>query len=214
MRRCEYCGGQYADKVTLCPVDGQATVNPEAKPQVVGGGDRTQVAFNAKVVSPLAAAGSYRVFVRGGDLLFIQIESETSSVLSALAPFLGPAGGVIPLLTWLFCRRMAKDYLARLETDDPENLLRDHAKNFRLHLAEIREAELAPPPRLGFSGKAIGSITLWLRHSEQLKLVMAKREDMEALRQLLAPTLRAALRVMAEWSVTADQYEQLPAQKH
>jgi len=47
-----------------------------------------------------------------------------------------------------------------------------------------------------------------------LKLVMAKREDMEALRQLLAPTLRAALRVMAEWSVTADQYEQLPAQKH
>ena len=214
MRRCNYCGQQYADKVTVCPLDDHPTVNPEEHPKVPGRADHGPAAFDVKVTSPMSAAGSFKVFVRGSDLLFIQTDSETRTVLNALVPVLGPAGNLIPLFTWLFSRRRAKDYLARLQTDDPENLLRDNDKNFRLHLGEIREAQLEPPPRIMLTGKAIGAATLLIRHNEMLKLAFPTRADMDAAWQLLAPALQSALRVTVEWSVTADQYQKLAPQKH
>ncbi len=140
MRRCEHCGAQYGDKVLLCPADGQPTVNPHAKPGSGFDSVNRQTAFNVKVVSPLSAAGSYRLFVRGDDLFFIQMESGTNQILNALIPLLGPFGGLANLFGWLFSRGKVNDFNKRLQSADPESLLRDSKRNFRFHLAEIRQA--------------------------------------------------------------------------
>ena len=116
MKSCEYCGKQYADDVAVCPVDGQPVINQEekqgkfaAQPEAAG------TAFNVKLVSPISSAGKYRVFVERSDLLFIQIEGGSRSVLEAAAPFLGPAGNIIPLTLWLFGKRKTKAKRQRLE---------------------------------------------------------------------------------------------------
>jgi hypothetical protein len=214
MRRCEHCGKQYADKVAVCPIDGQPTINPQEQPRSVSSSGIGLAAFNAKVVSPMSAAGSYRIFVQGSDLVFIQIEGGANSVLNAIVPFLGPAGGVLTLIAWLFSKRKAKDFQEKLQSDAPENLLRDSEKNFRLHLAEIREAVIKPPPTLITSGKETGRATLSIRHNEMLELVFATREDLDAAWQLLASALASALQVDLEWNEAKQRYQKIARQKH
>src|ERR1035437_10774475 len=144
MRRCEHCGTQYGDKVFICPADGHPTVNPHAQSGLVSGAASGQAAFNVKVVSPMSAAGSYRIFIQGSDLFFIQIESGSNQILNALIPLLGPLGGLVNVFGWLFFRRKVNDFNERLQSVAPEKSLRDSEKNFRLHLAEIRQAVIEP----------------------------------------------------------------------
>ena len=83
MRRCNHCGAQYSDKVSICPADGWPTVNPQAKPGSEFGSAGGLAGFNIKVVSPLSAAGSYRVFVQSSDpvsVFFLTV------ILSAVEP--------------------------------------------------------------------------------------------------------------------------------
>ena len=215
MRRCEYCGTQYGDKVSICPADGQPTVNPQAKPGSVFGAIGGQPAFNIKVVSPLSAAGSYRVFVQGSDLLFIQIESGSNQILNALIPLLGPFGGLVNVFGWLFSRRKVNDFNERLQSAAPESLLRDSKKNFRLHLAEIRQAVIEPAAASSFSGKEVGRADLTIRQGERWKLAFAARADMDAVWQLLASGSFSPLRADVEWNDNHQQYlEKTTGQKH
>ena len=207
MRRCDHCGTQYGDKVFICPVDEQPTVNPHAKPGSVFGSISGQAAFNVKVVSPLSAEGSYRVFVQSGDLFFIQIESGSNQILNALVPLLGPFGGLANLFGWLFSRRKVNDFNERLQSDDPENLLRDSEKNFRLHLAEIRQAVIEPAAASSFSGKEVGRADLTIRQGERWKLAFATRADMDAVWQLLASGSFSPLQADVEWNVEKQQYQ-------
>jgi len=103
MNRCLYCGKKYPDDVTACPVDGESVVKRE-EPR----SSDPQSAFSITLVSPISAAGTYRVFVERSDLIFIQLEGGTKSVLGALAHRLGPLGGLVPLVLWLFSRKKAK----------------------------------------------------------------------------------------------------------
>lgn len=205
MRRCDHCGTQYSDKVFICPVDGRPTVNPRAKPGSVFGSASGQAAFNVKVVSPMSAAGSYRIFIQGGDLLFIQIESGSNQILNALIPLLGPFGGLANLFGWLFSRRKVNDFNERLQSADPENLLRDSEKNFRFHLAEIRRAVIEPAVASSFSGKEVGRADLTIRQGERWQLAFAARSDMDAVWQLLASGFSSPLQADVEWN---DKYQQ------
>ena len=214
MKRCENCGKQYADKVAVCPADGRPTVNPQEQPCSVSSSDFGQAAFNAKIISPMSAAGSYRIYVQGSDLIFIQTEGGANTAINAIVPLLGPAGGVVSLIAWLFSKRKAKDSQERLQSDTPENLLRDSEKNFRLHLAEIRQAVLEPPPTFTSSVKETGRATLSIRHGEFLKLAFATREDLDAAWQLLAPALASALRVELAWNAEKQRYQKIIRQKH
>ncbi len=214
MRRCDHCGAQYGDKVFICPVDGQPTVNPQAKPGSVFGSASGQAAFNVKVVSPLLSAGSYRVFVQGGDLFFIQLESGSNQILNALIPLLGPFGGFANLFGWLFSRRKVNDFNERLQTDDPENLLRDSKKNFRFHLAEIRQAVIEPSVASSFGGKEVGRVDLTVRQGERWKLAFAARADMDAIWQVLASGSSSPLRADVEWNVKYQQYLGKPPVKN
>jgi hypothetical protein len=207
MRRCEHCGTQYGDKVSICPVDGQPTVNPQAQSRLVSGAVSGQAGFNAKVVSPMSAAGSYRIFIQGGDLLFIQIESGSNQILNALIPLLGPFGGLVNLFGWLFSRRKVNDFNERLQSVAPENLLRDSEKNFRLHLAEIRQAVIEPAAATSFSGKEVGRADLTIRQGERWKLAFAARADMDAVWQLLASGFSSPLQADVEWNVEKQQYQ-------
>ena len=206
MRRCDQCGAQYGDKVFICPVDGRPTVNPQAKPGSVFGSASGQAAFNVKVISPLLSAGSYRVFVHSGDLFFIQIESGSNQILNALLPLLGPFGGLANLFGWLFSRGKVNDFNERLQTADPENLLRDSKKNFRFHLAEIRQVVIEPAAASSFSGKEVGRADLTVRQGERWKLAFAARADMDAVWQLLASGFSSPLRADVEWNVKYQQY--------
>src|ERR1039458_9715260 len=116
MKSCEYCGKQYADDVVACPVDGQPVINQEEKQgKIAAQSKATKTAFNVKLVSPILSAGKYRIFVDRSDLLFIQVEGGSKSILAAVAPFFGPAGNIIPLTLWLFTKRKTKAKLQRLE---------------------------------------------------------------------------------------------------
>src|SRR5580692_11433713 len=110
--------------------------------------------FDVKLTSPLSSAGTYRVFVERNDLIFIQVEGGGTSIVAALAPLLGPAGGLVPLVLWLFTKRKAKVKKERLEEGDPEDLLRENEANFKLYAAEIRDAAIEPRSLFVLSGKA------------------------------------------------------------
>ncbi len=199
MKRCHYCGKEYADGVVVCPVDGQP-VTHQARPEAAG------TAFNLKLVSPLSLAGKYRVFVERSDLLFIQIEGGSSSILAAAAPLLGPAGNLIPLALWLFGKRKNKAKLQRLETNDPEELLREGENNFKLNLAEIREAAIEAPALFQTSGKA-GRLNLSIRHGEKIKCEFDAAADMATAIRLLGPRLSLTLKVGVEWNGEKQRFE-------
>ena len=207
MKSCEYCGKQYTDDVAVCPVDGQPVIHLEGKPGKIPAQPETaRRAFNVKLVSPILSAGKYRIFVERNDLLFIQIEGGSRSILEAVAPLVGPAGSVIPLTLWLFTKRKTKAKLQRLEEGDPEDLLRDGVKNFRLHQAEIRDAAIEAPTFFSTSGKA-SRLNFSVRHGEKIKCEFENTAEMKEAIHLLVPLLNSNLKVNVEWNEAKRRYE-------
>jgi hypothetical protein len=97
MKRCPYCGKQYADDADICPVDQQTLVDPTGRPRRIGeAGGRSEAAFHARLVSHGVAVGTYRVYLRGHDLVFVQTDKDkVSGGIDFVAGFLGPAGGLV-----------------------------------------------------------------------------------------------------------------------
>jgi hypothetical protein len=207
MKYCEYCGKPYADDVVVCPVDGRLVVNQEAKQRKIAARPKaTGTSFNVKLVSPISSAGKYRVFVERSDLLFIQIEGGSRSILEAAAPFIGPAGNIIPLTLWLFGKSKTKAKLQRLEAGDPEELLRESENNFKLNLAEIRDAAIEAPAFFQTSGKA-GRLNFSVRHGEKIKCEFDNDTDINSVIRLLAPLLSSTLKVNVEWNGEKRRFE-------
>ncbi|MFZ0828165.1 MAG: hypothetical protein WAO02_12140 [Verrucomicrobiia bacterium] len=207
MKRCQHCGKEYADGVVVCPVDRQPVIDPELKPgKFAARTAATGTAFSVKLVSPLSSAGKYRVFVERSDLLFIRVEGGSSSILAAAAPFLGPAGNIIPLTLWLFGKRKNKAKLQRLEAGDPEELLREGGNNFKLNLAEIRDAAIEAPAIFQTSGKA-GRMNFLVRHGEKIKCEFDSAPAMATAIHLLAPLLNSTLKVNVAWNCEKRRFE-------
>jgi hypothetical protein len=207
MKNCSYCGKEYADDVTVCPIDGHPVVNREkGRRSITAPPQAAQSAFNVRLISPLSSAGTYRVFVERNDLIFIQIEGGSRSILEALTPALGPLGGLIPLARWLFTKSKARARLQRLQTGNPEELLRENEKNFKLYLAEIREATIEAPSLLAASGKA-GRLNLLVRHGEKMKCEFETADDVSTAIHLLAPLLNSTLNVNVEWNGEKHRFE-------
>ena len=191
MKRCQYCGKTYADKLTVCPADGQPLIDPEAAASRAG--DPSM--FRAGLSAPASRAGKYQVYVRGGDLIFILTESARFAILNSIHGFLGPFGVFIPLALWLFSQHQPKDRKQRLEAADPEDLIRDDERNFRLHLSEIREATLDPASFWRLSRiKAVACLTLLVRQNERLKLELSSPADVAIIRRLISPKLAGILK--------------------
>jgi len=207
MKSCEYCGKQYADDVVVCPVDGQPVINPaEKQRKIAARSEAAGTAFNVILVSPLSSAGKYRIFVERSDLLFIQVEGGSRSVLEVAVPFLGPAGGIIPLALWLFGKSKARAKLQRLEEGSSEELLRENENNFKLNLAEIREAAIEAPAFFQKRGKA-GRLNFSVRHGEKIKCEFDNAAEINKAIHLLAPLLSSTLKVNVEWNGEKRRFE-------
>jgi uncharacterized membrane protein YvbJ len=75
MKRCSYCGKEYTDDVTICPLDGEPVINQEElRQKMAPPPTATRSAFDVRLITPISSAGAYRVFIERSDLLFIQIE--------------------------------------------------------------------------------------------------------------------------------------------
>ncbi|HEX7617105.1 MAG TPA: hypothetical protein VF480_00145 [Verrucomicrobiae bacterium] len=120
----------------------------------------------------------------------------------------------VSLLGWLFSRHKVNYFNERLQSEAPENLLRDSKKNFRFHLAEIRQAVIEPAAASSFSGKEVGRADLTIRQGERWKLAFAARADMDAVWQLLASGSFSPLRADVEWNVNHQQYLEKPPVKN
>jgi len=207
MKNCSYCGKEYGDDMTVCPIDGQPVIGPQAgQGKSAASPPAAPPAFDVRLVSPILAAGKYRVFVERSDLLFIQMEGGSKSVLAAVAPLLGPVGNLIPLVLWLFTIRETKAKRRRLETADPEELLRGSEANFKLNVAEIRAAALEAPPRFVAIGKA-GRLNLVVRHGERIKCECENVADMTKAIRLLTSLLDSTLRVNVSWNRDKQRFD-------
>jgi len=176
-------------------MDGQPVISSQAgRGKIATPPQGARSAFDVRLVSPILSAGKYRVFVERSDLLFIQMEGGSKSVLAALAPLLGPLGNIIPLVLWLIRMRNTRAKRQRWEAAEPEELLRESASNFKLNLAEIRDAAMEPPARLAAVGKA-GRLNLIVRHGEKIKCEFENAAEMNRAIHLLAPLLGSTLRV-------------------
>ena len=162
--------------------------------------------FDVKLTSPILSAGTYRVFVDRSDLLFIQMEGGSKSVLAAVAPLLGPASNIIPLALWLLSKRTARVKKERLEQGDPEELLHEGEANFKLNLAEIREASIDTKAFFVQSGKA-GRLNLVVRHGEKFKFEFENPSQVKQAISLLVPLLNATLNVNVEWNEKKGEFE-------
>jgi hypothetical protein len=207
MKNCSYCGKEYADDVTVCPLDGEPVINREKhRKKIAPPSATTQSAFNVKLITPVSSAGTYRVFIERSDLLFIQIGGGSKSVLAALAPLIGPVGNLIPLTLWLFTKKKAKDRLQNMDQQNPEDRLRESEKKFKLHSSEIRDAAIEPPAFFATSGKA-GRLILMVRHGEKIKFEFENFTEMNKAIHLLAPLLNSTLKVNVEWNEEKQRYE-------
>jgi len=162
--------------------------------------------FDVKLTSPILSAGTYRVFIVRSDLLFIQMEGGRTSIVAALAPLLGPAGGIIPLVLWLVSKRKAHVKKERLEQADPEELLRGSEASFKLSLAEIRDAAIEPKSFFVLSGKA-GRLTLIVRHGEKIKCEFENPGQVKQAIALLAPLLNVTLKINVQWNEKKGEFE-------
>ena len=163
-------------------------------------------AFDVRLIAPILSAGAYRVFVERSDLIFIRMDGGSKSILAAVAPLLGPLGGAVPLVLWLFTRPEARAKRQHLEADDPEALLREGEANFKLNLAEIRDAAIEAPATIAASGKA-GRLNLVVRHGEKIRCEFVNSNEMNRAVHLLVPLMNATLRVNVVWNGEKRQFE-------
>lgn len=188
-------------------MDGQPVISSQAgRGKIATSPQGARSVFDVRLVSPILSAGKYRVFVERSDLLFIQMEGGSKSVLAAMAPLLGPLGNIIPLVLWLIGMRNTRAKRQRLETAEPEELLRESASNFKLNLAEIRDAAMEAPARLAAVGKA-GRLILVVRHGEKIKCEFENAAEMNKAIHLLAPLLGSTLRVNLAWNEEKRLFE-------
>jgi hypothetical protein len=186
--------------VTVCPLDGQAVADLDANhEQVAPRPDAAQNAFNVKLITPFLSAGTYRVFIERSNLIFIQLQGGSSSILDAVAPFLGPFGGLITVTSLVLNRGKSKLKRQRLVEGNPEDLLHEGESNFKLHQTEIREATIKAPARLATSGKS-GRLNFVVRHGEKIRCEFADASEMRRAIQLLVPMLNSTLKINAKWN--------------
>ena len=207
MKHCSYCGKEYAGEVVVCPLDGRPVLEKGGNPSTPAPPPPdARKSFAVKLISPLSRFGTYRVFIERKDLLFIQIEAGSKSALAALAPLLGPAGGLVHLMMWLSNRRQAKKDDPESDAKNAEILLRQSEANFKLFLAEIRDAAIEPRSLLATSGNS-GRLTLTVRHGERMKFEFATDEDTSTAIQLLTALLGATLRIKVEWNGEKQRFQ-------
>ena len=207
MKRCPYCGKQYADDADICPVDRQTLVDPAVTPRKTGeAGARGTAAFNARLVSHGVAVGTYRVYLRGQDLVFVQADKEkVNRGVDLIVGLLGPAGDLVAVAARLWQKR--KSATAPAHNDNgPEDSHYQDENSFSIYLGEVRDAALEPPGHFALSGKKAGRLDLLVGYGRRVKLELPTADDVTSVLTLLAPLLKSTLRITVEWDEDARRF--------
>jgi hypothetical protein len=209
MKRCPYCGKQYADNSDISPVDRQKLIDPAGRPRKIGeAGARSEAAFNAKLVSHVVAVGTYRVHLRGQDLVFVQTDKEkVSTGVDFVAGFLGPAGALVAAAVGLWQKRKAATAPAHDYDGVPADAPYQDENSFSIYVPEIRDATLEPPGLLTVSEKQAGRLDLLGRDGKRVKLALPTADDVQSVLNLLAPLLKSTLRIKGEWDEGARRFQ-------
>ena len=168
----------------------------------------TATAFNARLTP---AERQYRIYVRGNDLIFIQLAGLSTAVQVLTVHF-----GVIGMLVGESLKRRAKAKaeaaLQRTGEQDPELLLDQNDNNFRVYSAEIREATIEPPARFQWHGKQAGRWNFVRHDGKKMRFEFENVEDMKTALDLLPRLLGTTLKVNVEWDETKKQFQAI--QRH
>jgi hypothetical protein len=209
MKRCPYCGKQYVNGADICPVDQQTLVDPAGRPRRIGvASARSQAAFNARLVSHGVAVGTYRVYPRGQDLVFVQTdEKKVSRGVDIVAGLLGPAGALVAAAVGLWQKRKSATGQAHDDDGAPETSPYQDENSFSIYVPEIRDAALKPPGLVTVSEKQAGRLDLLVRDGKSVKLALPTADDVQSVLNLLAPMLKSTLRIMGEWDEGARRFQ-------
>ncbi len=201
MKRCPYCGKQYADAVAICPVDRQPLADPAGKPQRIGdAAGKREPAFNARLISHGIATGSYRIYLWGQDLVFVHTDKEpVSGGVDFIAGWLGPAGALVALAARLWQKKKAATAPAHDVKRGPEDFDRQDENSFSIYVPEVREAALEPASRFAVLEERAGRLDLLVRNGRRVKLELPTVDDVRSVLSLLAPLLKSTLRINVEW---------------
>src|SRR5689334_23710097 len=89
-----------------------------------------------------AATGSrvYRIYLRRDDLYFIVLAEGLSANPQTLTVHFGLIGALIGVMMKKRAKKKNAAATQRMDQTDPEQLLTEHKRNFKLHTSEVRES--------------------------------------------------------------------------
>lgn len=208
MKPCSYCGREYPDDAVRCQVDQQPLVGGTETHEKAGSEpDPARTAFDATLVSPFRSSGTYRVYLRGSDLIFIQTDAGVRSGWPGqILAHLWPVGILVNLFWWVSSKRRTWDS-ERLDEADPEDLLRESESNFKIYLLEIQDAALEPPAHLSTSGTKAGRLWLFLPGGRKITLAFGDADEIKTALRLLTPRLGSTLRVNVKWNEGRQRFQ-------
>lgn len=181
---------------------------PELSPYAAVG------AFGAYVSLPIKLSGAYIVFVRNTELIFIKQSNGGSSLISVIIHLLGPVSNLFTLFSWVL--RLVENVLhpkkdldkeGDLAEVDPYDLLQLSPANFKLHVSEIRHAEVHPYTFWSVTQGQAGRIDLAIRFGETLRIDFKETRELATALHLLQPMLKSALQLHVVWNPVKQRFE-------
>jgi hypothetical protein len=141
----------------------------------------------------------YRVYVRRDDLFFIVLAEGLSANPETLTVHFGLLGMLIGASMKKRAKKKHAAAAERMDQTDPEQLLTEHKRNFRLHASEISEGSIEPRPAITFDGHQVGHWKLLRRDGKKLKFQFENNEDMAEALDSLSKYFNGSLKVNVEW---------------
>jgi hypothetical protein len=148
----------------------------------------------------------YRVYLRRDDLFFIVLAEGLSANPETLTVHLGLLGLLIGASMKKRAKKKNATATERMNQTDPEQLLSEHKRNFRLHTSEIGETSIEPRPAITFDGHQAGHWKLLKRDGKKLKFQFENNDEMTIALDALSKYFNGSLKVNVEWNAKKKKF--------
>jgi hypothetical protein len=173
---------------------------------------RTLTTFNAKLIGG-ASDRVYRIYLKNDDLFFILFASGLGANPEALTVHFGLLGALIGAGLKKRAKKKNAATMQRFDQTDPEQLLSEHKRNFKLHASEIKEGAINPPALFAMHGRQAGRWQLLLRDGRKMNFQSETNEDLKAALDLLSTFLNSTLSVNVEWNEKKKRWQKQKTQQ-
>ena len=173
---------------------------------MVAPGTETATSFSAKMSSRV-----YRVYARRSHLFFVVLAEGLSANPETLTVHFGLLGLLIQSSMKKRAKKKEAASVERMDQIDPEQLLAEHKKNFKVHASEIRESSIEPRPAFTFDGHQVGYLKLMLRDGRKMKILFLTNEEMTAALEGLSGFFNGDLKVNVQWNEKKKRFDKKKA---